>query len=1221
MAKGRISEDQLRYTIDVNSSKAQQEVHKLERELSVLNAESRSYVNTITKIKAEGEKYPGQLKKVQAEYRKTSIAISEAKGKLAEATRAIHVNDMTMNQLRKQAKSLKAELDNTVKSLEPEKYRLLAERLSEVNQRMNNLTISAKKYKEIALDKGVFDVFIGNTMSKFADFLGSKLAQINDFIADGIEMARSADGITKAFKELDNPNLLDNLRKATKGTVNDVELMKAAVQAKDFRIPLEDLGKYLQFAQLKAQQTGQSVEYMTNSIVTGLGRKSVMILDNLGLSAAEINEQVSKTGDFMKAVGTIVEKQLSEAGNAYESASDRAAQAAVRLQNAQKELGDAMLPATEHFGNMITEIQIGFMELIKIAIEYKNTIAIVVSALFGMIVAQKAHILTTKIQTAAQITLNTTTKAFHVLLGAGRGLYLLASAAMFALTGNIKKATVVMRLFNITCKANVIGILVTAIVGAITYFGIFKEKTDEAKKAMEEIAETEKEVSSSINDQTAKVRKLNDEMRNEKLSLDRRRAALEELKRIIPEYNGLLSKEGQLTRDNKEAIDAYIESLSKQIKLKAYEEKLTALYKQKSDLEDKRDETSKQYWDTRQTNTLQGSNRSLGGKILKFFGLDSESKLEKSLSSINTSITATDDKITMLENKIKDLGDISLKTTEAATVPGSSAAGQSSSGNRNNGSSNRDSQDLDTATINDLNSRHQQSLQAWKDYYDKKKAMLEEDCISEKITKEKYDELMLGLDQLNTAAIINIERSYYNESQSLQLTEDEKKKELVESYAQYVKNAEANSNQARLNAMKAYYDNLGKINQVSADEQEMTLDQQMEAELKAVETYGEAGIAYARQFGQSEIAITEAIEKAKAAIRDKYREKKQEQDEQDQKQQEQNKENELRRETKYADEILAIKSKDWKKAAQAYKNLFSDAIYALQNAELANVEAKYDAQIEAARQAGQDTTELENKKAQEKLAIEKKYADVNFAIKASQIIADTAVSIMMAYSQLGPIAGSIAAALMGITGAAQLAAANAERERVKKMTLSGSSSSSTSGARVATGLESGGRIDVEREQDGKHFNAEYDPNRRGYIDRPTVIVGEGPTGQSKEWVASNAAVTNPTVAPIIDIIDKAQRAGTVRTLDLRKFMISQISGRQSGGTITASPVPASGAAATVPGSFAAGQPSALSPSLIQDLTTVLSSLKERGIKSYVALDDFDAQQKLRQKSRKIGSKL
>ena len=84
-----------------------------------------------------------------------------------------------------------------------------------------------------------------------------------------IEMAENADGVSRAFSELDNAGLLDTLRAATKGTVNDFELMKAAVKAKDFRIPMEDLGKYLQFAQLKAQQTGESVEYMTESIVTG----------------------------------------------------------------------------------------------------------------------------------------------------------------------------------------------------------------------------------------------------------------------------------------------------------------------------------------------------------------------------------------------------------------------------------------------------------------------------------------------------------------------------------------------------------------------------------------------------------------------------------------------------------------------------------------------------------------------------------------------------------------------------------------------------------------------------------------------------------------------------------------------------------------------------------------------------------------------------------------
>ena len=135
---------------------------------------------------------------------------------------------------------------------------------------------------------------MGNVLTKMAEKFGEALRKIKDNIVEaaerGIEMAREADGITRAFKNLNNPNLLDDLRKATKGTVNDIDLMKAAVQANDFRIPVENLGKYLQFAQLKAQQTGQSVDYLTNSIITGLGRKSPQILDNLGISSSQLRD-------------------------------------------------------------------------------------------------------------------------------------------------------------------------------------------------------------------------------------------------------------------------------------------------------------------------------------------------------------------------------------------------------------------------------------------------------------------------------------------------------------------------------------------------------------------------------------------------------------------------------------------------------------------------------------------------------------------------------------------------------------------------------------------------------------------------------------------------------------------------------------------------------------------------------------------------------------------
>ena len=134
-------------------------------------------------------------------------------------------------------------------------------------------------------------------------------------------------------------------------------------------------------------------------------------------------------------------------------------------------------------------------------------------------------------------------------------------------------------------------------------------------------------------------------------------------------------------------------------------------------------------------------------------------------------------------------------------------------------------------------------------------------------------------------------------------------------------------------------------------------------------------------------------------------------------------------------------------------------------------------------------------------------------------------------------------------------------------------------------------------------------------------MGEGPTGQSKEWVASNAALSNPTIAPIIDIIDNAQRAGTVRTLDMRKLVARSLSGLQSGGPLSPSPNNAQAQQPPFPAVSLPGTPaSPADQSLLKTLTTLLTSLQAKGIPAFAALDDFDAKQKIRQKSRKIGSK-
>ena len=137
----------------------------------------------------------------------------------------------------------------------------------------------------------------------------------------GVAVKAFADieGVSSAFDRLNQPGLLDNLQAATKGTVSNLELMKSAVRAENFKIPLEQLGTLLEFARRRAKDTGEDVDYLVNSIVTGIGRKSPLILDNLGISATSLKEglkgasfEASSIGDVAKAVGVIAGKELAK---------------------------------------------------------------------------------------------------------------------------------------------------------------------------------------------------------------------------------------------------------------------------------------------------------------------------------------------------------------------------------------------------------------------------------------------------------------------------------------------------------------------------------------------------------------------------------------------------------------------------------------------------------------------------------------------------------------------------------------------------------------------------------------------------------------------------------------------------------------------------------------------------------------------------------------------
>lgn len=215
---------------------------------------------------------------------------------------------------------------------------------------------------------GALQVFAGNMMTKAAGWAMDAVSEMQDLVAQSIEVSKAAQGIEIAYKRLNQPGLLDNLKEATHGTVSELELMKAAVKFNDFKLPLEDLGTYLAFAQQKAKDTGESVDYMVNSIVTGLGRQSKQILDNLGISASEITAKMKDGGDMTKAVAEIIREKMAAAGDYVETAADRASKANADLENAMKRLGDTFSPLTESASSMWSSIKTGALDVLNYAV-------------------------------------------------------------------------------------------------------------------------------------------------------------------------------------------------------------------------------------------------------------------------------------------------------------------------------------------------------------------------------------------------------------------------------------------------------------------------------------------------------------------------------------------------------------------------------------------------------------------------------------------------------------------------------------------------------------------------------------------------------------------------------------------------------------------------------------------------------------------------------------
>ncbi len=189
----------------------------------------------------------------------------------------------------------------------------------------------------------------GNGLKKIGGLIAGAFAvsQIVSFGKELVQLGGIAEGVRTAFNRIADDRVLRDLKDATRDTVGELELMKRAVTAYNLGLPVKNLASLFEFATKRAQETGESVDFLVNSIVIGIGRKSPLILDNLGISAIQLRKKLKGVGmetasvaTVAKAVGEIAADSMSESGKIIDTNAIKVANLQSKWANLKLELAE-----------------------------------------------------------------------------------------------------------------------------------------------------------------------------------------------------------------------------------------------------------------------------------------------------------------------------------------------------------------------------------------------------------------------------------------------------------------------------------------------------------------------------------------------------------------------------------------------------------------------------------------------------------------------------------------------------------------------------------------------------------------------------------------------------------------------------------------------------------------------------------------------------------------
>ena len=292
-------------------------------------------------------------------------------------------------------------------------------------------------------------------------------------------------------------------------------------------------------------------------------------------------QQEQATQSFEDA--TSVTNEFNVQNSTVEAELDKARK---RVTELAIELGEKLMPVMKHVISTTTLTLKAMSTTIDFLARNKEAIIVLTSMVVAYTIAVKANAIALKAQAAWHAVCKGTALAYHAVVNTLQAGHIAFNLVLAKLQGNWAKQSSLM--VDLKRKglslASGWGILLAAAV-ALGY-GIYKtlSKMNEMSASEKALAEVRQKGQEGIVEEKNKIEALIKVAKDEKLSLDDRQKAVNALNKIIPNYNAQLDATTGKYKENKEALDDYLNSLAKKYELEGAKDLLKEIGKEKAKL-------------------------------------------------------------------------------------------------------------------------------------------------------------------------------------------------------------------------------------------------------------------------------------------------------------------------------------------------------------------------------------------------------------------------------------------------------------------------------------------------------------------------------------------------------------------------------------------------------------------------------------------------------------